>query len=354
MATASFTKEEFRVFIKFCSLLGEQATDIHAKLVRVAGDQSPSLRTTQEWSRRFKEGRASCEDDPRKGRPTEAVTSDSINAVETLVLTEPHSSLEQIAEITGLSKGSVHTILTLHLQRKKLCGRWIPHLLTEADKEDRMETSRSLLNRFRRMGSSGMRNIVTGDETYLYYYEPGSRTERMEWRRTGEGPSTSLAPSHFSEKVLYTIFFTADGEVSRFVAPKGTTLTGKYFSGVILPQLQRDFQRLHPNQQMKLHVDNAPAHRATIVREYLEEQQIVRLPHPAYSPDLAPADFWLFPKLKSCLRGRTFSNRQALGQAVGQVLNSITKEEWSKCFEEWKQRLQHCIKSNGEYFEQLL
>lgn len=353
MQTASFTKEEFRCYIKFCALLGEQATDIHAKLVRVAGDNSPSLRTVQEWSRRFKEGRQSTEDDPRSGRPAEVINHDSIHAVESLIEADPHSSLEEIAEATGYSKGSVYTILTLYLQRKKLCGRWIPHRLTEAQKEDRVETCKSLLNKFRRWGAEGMKSIITGDETFLYYYEPGSRTERMEWRRSGEGPSTSVAPSHFSEKVLYAFFFTCEGEVSRFVVPKETTMTGKYYRNTILTRLKRDFQTVHPNKQMKLHVDNAPVHRCTIVQDYLEEEKIQQVPHPAYSPDLAPSDFWLFPKLKSQLRGRRFSNRQALGQAVGQVINSITSDEWSGCFDEWKRRLQSCIDHDGEYFEHL-
>ena len=214
----------------------------------------------QEWSRRFKEGRQSVEDDRRTGRPADVINQDALHAVESLVQADPHSSLEQIVEATGYSKGSVHTILTLYLQRKKLCGRWIPHRLTEAQKEDRVETCKSLLNKFRRWGSEGMKSIVTGDETFFYYYEPGSRTERMEWRRSGEGPSTSVAPSHMSEKVLYAIFVTCEGEVSRFVVPKGSTITGKYYRINILSQLKRQFQRLHPNKEMKLHVDNAPVH----------------------------------------------------------------------------------------------
>ena len=48
---------------------------------------------------------------------------------------------------------------------------------------------------------------------------------------------------------------------------------------------------------------NNQPHKAKIVKDYLEEQELQVLPHPPYSPDLAPCDFWLFPTLKEW-RGR--------------------------------------------------
>jgi histone-lysine N-methyltransferase SETMAR len=60
---------------------------------------------------------------------------------------------------------------------------------------------------------------------------------------------------------------------------------------------------------MLLH-DNASSHKATIVREYLKQEQVVELPHPPYSPDLAPCDFFLFPSLKNNLAGRKYQTRK--------------------------------------------
>jgi histone-lysine N-methyltransferase SETMAR len=53
-----------------------------------------------------------------------------------------------------------------------------------------------------------------------------------------------------------------------------------------------------------LHDDNAPCHRALLVREFLANRNMLSLPHQPYSPDLAPADFFLFPKMKIQLKGR--------------------------------------------------
>jgi transposase len=55
-----------------------------------------------------------------------------------------------------------------------------------------------------------------------------------------------------------------------------------------------------------LHHDNAPPHTLLLIREFLAKQEKIVVPQPPYSPDLAPANFFLFPKLKSTLKGRRF------------------------------------------------
>jgi transposase len=58
----------------------------------------------------------------------------------------------------------------------------------------------------------------------------------------------------------------------------------------------------------QLHHDNAPAHSTALVQAFLANYHITQVCQPPYSPDLAPSDFWLFPKLKSPLKGRRFVN----------------------------------------------
>ena len=58
--------------------------------------------------------------------------------------------------------------------------------------------------------------------------------------------------------------------------------------------------------------DNAPSHSSFLVRDFLAKNATTILPQPPYSPDLAPADFFLFPKLKSTLKGRCFESIEAV------------------------------------------
>jgi transposase len=53
---------------------------------------------------------------------------------------------------------------------------------------------------------------------------------------------------------------------------------------------------------MALHHDNAPAHSSLLIRDFLTKHETTLVPQPPYSPDLAPADIFLFTKLKSILK----------------------------------------------------
>jgi len=80
----------------------------------------------------------------------------------------------------------------------------------------------------------------------------------------------------------------------------------------VLKRLREKFRRKRPelfaNKSWILHHYNAPAHTALSVREFFATKQIPVLEHPACSPDLAPSDFFLFPKIKETLKGRHFED----------------------------------------------
>ena len=83
----------------------------------------------------------------------------------------------------------------------------------------------------------------------------------------------------------------------------------------------------------------------------LVSKEITTLHHPLYLPDLAPWDFFLFPKLKKILKATRFQGVEDIKTSVTRYLKTITKEEFSQCFKAWSKRIEKCIKANGEYFE---
>ena len=101
-------------------------------------------------------------------------------------------------------------------------------------------------------------------------------------------------------------------------------------------------------RDVMLHRDNAAAHKARIVTEYLRNERVELLPHPPYSPDCVPCDFFLFPRIKKELKGERFDKVENLARAVQAVVEGIPKEDYEKS---WRNRLERCIEFNGEYFE---
>ncbi len=74
---------------------------------------------------------------------------------------------------------------------------------------------------------------------------------------------------------------------------------------------------------------------------------IKTLPQPPYSPDLAPCDFWLFPKLRGC----RYVTIEEIKEAVTKVIDTITKEDFHGASKKLLERYNKCIVAGGDYFE---
>jgi hypothetical protein len=86
-----------------------------------------------------------------------------------------------------------------------------------------------------------------------------------------------------------------------------------------------------------LHHDNAPAHVSLLIHSYVAKYQTFVVPHPPYSADLAPADIFLFPKVKTTLKGRRFQITESQENAIGE-LRAITESAFQELFQQWKER----------------
>jgi hypothetical protein len=87
------------------------------------------------------------------------------------------------------------------------------------------------------------------------------------------------------------------------------------------------------------------------VKQFLTKNGMTQLLHLPYSPDLAPCDFFLFPRMKKVLKGKHFADMEEVKTKTTEALKGITLQEFQDCFENWKTRLDWCIASNGQYFE---
>jgi len=98
-----------------------------------------------------------------------------------------------------------------------------------------------------------------------------------------------------------------------------------------------------------LHHDNAPAHTSRLV--FLAKHGTAQVQQPPYSPDLAPCDFFLFPRLKKVLKGHGFEATEDIKRNSTKTLLDIPKEELAKCFQHWQKRWAKCVAAEGNYVE---
>ena len=78
---------------------------------------------------------------------------------------------------------------------------------------------------------------------------------------------------------------------------------------------------------------------------------IKTVPHPLYSPDFAPCDFWLFPKLKEKLRGYRYETTEEMKEAVTKIIDTLTLEDFNEAFQKLLERYNKCTAAWGDYFE---
>ena len=119
-------------------------------------------------------------------------------------------------------------------------------------------------------------------------------------------------------------------------APEGQTINKEYYLEV-LRRLRDAVQRKQPDmwtgKNWQLQTGRtAPAHSAHVIKGFLAKNNMVLVRQPPYSPDLAPCDFWLFPKLKTTLKGTQFQSRKDIMKKTTAELRSIPKEEFKRCF----------------------
>lgn len=123
----------------------------------------------------------------------------------------------------------------------------------------------------------------------------------------------------------------------------------------VLATLRERVRRKRPemwkNKSWILHQDNTPAHTALVVKSFLTNHGIPVLEHPPYSPDLAPCDFFMFPKVKEALKVTRFETVKAVKQKATETMNMLTENDLKHCFEHWKIRMEKCRDSGREYIE---
>jgi transposase len=100
-----------------------------------------------------------------------------------------------------------------------------------------------------------------------------------------------------------------------------------------------------------LHHDNAPAHTALAVQHFLASKNMTVVSHPPYSSDLAPCDFFLFPKMKIKLKEQRFDVVEEIQAESQKVLKTLTQKDFQDSFRSWQNRWDCCVRSQGDYFE---
>lgn len=344
---------EQRVCLKFCVTNEISCADSLKMLQKTYQDSCMSKTQVYEWYKAFKNGREEIVDLLRSGRPSTCTTDENINKIKTLLLQNRRMSVRELAHELDISFKSVHNILRDVLHMKWVSARLVPKELNFFQKEHRKRVAEDMISQVSN-DPTFIRRIITGDETWVYEYDMETSQQSSEWRFENEPKPKKPRRSRSKVKVMLVVFFDCRGVVHKEFVPDGQTVNKEYYLDVLRrlrENIRRKRQELWKENSWILHHDNAPSHKAIIVQEFLTKNSTQVIEQAPYSPDMAPCDFFLFPRLKLLLRGRRFESIEDIQKNSLKELKALPQSAYEKCMEDWIKRWRSCITMDGAYFE---
>lgn len=348
-------RKEQRAVLKFMIREGKRPVDCWRALSAAFPEGYLSRSTVAYWIKRFKSGDEDTKDKKRTGRPITVSTQNNVTRISAAIDQEKRQTVSGIASSVGLGRTSVFKMMKKDLKLSKLAPKFAPEVLTQEQKDFRVRLCRMNIASLQE-DTELLNKIVTGDKSMVSMREVETKQQSAQWTRRGthaEHPQKALR-TWSTRKSMITVFFNAKGVVLSEFLPQGETIdTDAYCATLkrLKEAIRKKRKDLWLGRKFILHHDNASPHTSAPTLALIRESAINMLPHPPYSPDLAPCNFFIFPRLKSELWGRDFRRLVEMQEAVKLVLRRIPQEEFQACMDSLPIHWMKCIKAEGSYFE---
>ncbi|EFN60885.1 Histone-lysine N-methyltransferase SETMAR, partial [Camponotus floridanus] len=225
-------REHFRAMIFYDFRRGLSRQECIDQLASTFGNEAPHKATICRWFNEFNRCRSLLTDEPREGRPKSAAVPENIDAVRELIMQDRHVTYREIQASLGVGMNCIQMILHEHLAVKKICSRWIPHNLTTTQKKDRVNWCKKMLKKFDRGASNAVYNLYTGDESWIYAYEPETKQQSTVWVFQNKPNPTKVVRAQSTSKQMLTCFFGKTGHVATVPLEKRRTVNSEWYTTI--------------------------------------------------------------------------------------------------------------------------
>ena len=339
------TKQHLRGGLLLFFNLKKSATEAHRLLSEAYPEYAPEVRVCQQWFARFKSGDFDTEDKDRSG-PSKKFEDEELEA---LLDQDPCQTQEELGKTLEVTQQAISKRLKaagyIHKQ-----GNWVPHELKPRDVERRFCMSEMLLNRHKK--KSFLHRIVTGDEKWIHYDNP---KRKRSYVKPGQPAKSTPKPNIHGLKVMLCIWWDQKGVLYYELLKSGQTITGELYRQQLI-RLKQAIDEKRPewatrHEKLIFHHDNARPHVAVPVKNYLENAGWEILPHPPYSPDIAPSDYHLFRSMQNHLSGIRFTNFEGIKKWLDDFLGAKDEKFFWDGIHKLPERWEKVAASDGQYFE---
>ena len=262
VAVAKDVRFKQRAVIEFLSVEGRSPKEIHQRLKMVYREACVDYSTVCRWVSSLKRRDPTetiLRDQKRSGRPLSASNAANQKAVDKMILGNRRIKQKNIAKELEISKERVQHIITDILGYRKVSARWVPRMLTDELKVQRKTMCAELLKRYEEEGEEFIQRIVTGDESWVHYYDPESKRQSMEYRHKSSPSPRKFKVVASARKVMLTVFWDSRGIVHMEFLKQGNTVNSERYIST-LRKLSVRLKRVRLTKHTMLHHDNSRLH----------------------------------------------------------------------------------------------
>ncbi len=162
--------------------MSRRATRDHLRLAH--GAQALSKAQVDRWYARFEAGPQAALSDIRWSKGPRKLTPARLQQIQGVVNREKRSTLRQITRDVGLATQTVHKALRKDLKLQKRPAKWVPYLLTAAQKLRCVNCAKNALAMMRRRNQPC--HVISGDESWFWKWDPESKCASSQWVSAGE------------------------------------------------------------------------------------------------------------------------------------------------------------------------
>jgi hypothetical protein len=257
----------------------------------------------------------------------------------------PYLSLRELAKLVSSNKDAVSRILHYVLCLSLRYSKWIPHSLSVEQKTERVRISKQMLKLLQLDEKNNFSHIFTGDESWFFYDYPLTSY----WASPGTSPKEVAKRTISTSKVMLVICWGVFQTPVLHFLPRGESMTADKFKEYVMKPLLELNNSLSVEEKLFIHFDNARPHKAKSIQSLMTDEQLINIPQPPYSPDIAPSDFFLFGYIKTKLKGKSFNTAEELLEEIKKIVAEITPEMRLSVFKAWMERLKRIIETGREY-----
>ncbi|XP_075526924.1 protein GVQW3-like [Dermacentor variabilis] len=184
------------------------------------GDAAMGRSGVFEWHKLFREGRERVEDDDRCGCPSTSKTNENVSREKNLLNSDRWMSITMIADDLSIPQTQVFKIVTENLATRKVCAKFVPRVVPEQQKANQKAICQDLLHHVNE-DPDFLDNAVTGEETWVFDYNPESKQQSSEWHTPSSPRPKKARMSKSKQKSMLTCFFDRHGVIHKeFVPPR--------------------------------------------------------------------------------------------------------------------------------------